>query len=140
MLVWLPEISQTDLNHIMRAIYVLRGTKHHLAETASRVHEALVTRRAEAKKRLGSDDPLLLATVLSENLTEAEYTKRAAKLEGIRLVPADRWLVRGRGGYTDHFQQILKYWRSPEGPFGNFSPEKLESMLNSVISLTGKTH
>ena len=36
-----------------------------------------------AKKRLGSDDPLLLATVLHENLTEAERDAATQKLDGV---------------------------------------------------------
>ncbi|MDD5586219.1 MAG: type IV secretion protein DotN [Alphaproteobacteria bacterium] len=139
-LIWLPEISQADLHHIMRAIYVVRDSGHPLAEKASKAFDALMARRTEVKKRLGSDDPLLLATVLTEALTEAEYDKRAAKLEGIRLLPLDRWFVRGRGGDANHFPAIVKYWRSPEGPFGKLPPETWGPMFDSVIARAGKPH
>lgn len=139
-LVWLPEVSQTELHHIMRAIYILRGSGHPLEAAAEKAYEVLMTRRAEAKKRLGSDDPLLLATVMTETLTDAEYAARQAKLEGIRLLPLDRWIVRGRGGDINHFPQIVKYWRSPEGPFGKHPPESWGPMLESVTSKAGKPH
>jgi hypothetical protein len=139
-LVWLPEIPQTELHHIMRAIYILRGTEHPLAAAAEKAYEGLLARRAEAKKRLGSDDPLLLATVLSETLTDAEYASRQAKLEGLRLLPLDRWIVRGRSGDINHFPQIIKYWRSSEGPFGKFPPETWGALLESVTAKAGKPH
>jgi intracellular multiplication protein IcmJ len=131
-LIWLPEISQTDLHHLVRAIYVARSSEHHLASTASRAFDLLMARRSEAKRRLGSDDPVLLATALQEGLNDAEYKKRTAKLEGIRLLPVDKKLVATAKGVTDAFSQILNFWRSPEGPFGKLPVEEWEKMFAAV--------
>jgi intracellular multiplication protein IcmJ len=139
-LIWLPEIAQTDLNHVMRAIYMIRDTDHPLAATAGRVLEVLTSRRTEAKKRLGSDDPLLLATVLHESLTESEYAQRAPKLEGIRLMPLDRLTMRSRAGDENVFPQVVKYWRSSGGPFGKLPEEKWTSLFESVLSKVGTQH
>ncbi|MDD5587450.1 MAG: hypothetical protein PHY92_10965 [Alphaproteobacteria bacterium] len=139
-LVWLPEISQADLHHIMRAIYAVRDSDHPLAEKASKAFNALMARRTEAKKRLGSDDPLLLATVLTETLTDAEYAKRTVKLEGIRLLPLDRWFVRSRNGDVNHFPEVVKFWRSPEGPFGKLQPETWGPLFDSVLAKASKPH
>ncbi len=116
-LIWLPEIGQAELHHIMRAVYIARAAKGELAAAASRTFEALMARRAEAKKRLGSDDPLLLATVMHESLTDEEYSNINARIEGIRLLPLDKRLVRTRKGDINQFPQMVKYWMSPEGPF-----------------------
>lgn len=124
----------------MRAIYVVRGTDHPLADSATRAYDALIARRTEAKKRLGSDDPLLLATVLQESLTDKEYAARTAKLEGIRLMPLERWLTRGPRGDVNHFPQVVKYWRSSEGPFGKLPPETWASMFDSVLNQISKPH
>ena len=78
-----------------------------------------MARRTEAKKRLGSDDPLVLATVLLENLTSKEYKKALPKLDGIRLMPLDKHMVRSKKGDINGFPQIVKFWRSAQGPFGN---------------------
>lgn len=134
MLIWLPEITQADLNHIARAIYVARapdasGNPHPFAEAAGRALDALTARRADAKKRLGSDDPLLLATVFFESLNDAEYAKRSAGLDGVRLLPLDRWMARGHGGDVDQFQTVAKYWASPEGPFGKLKPDAWNALL-----------
>ncbi len=120
-LVWLPEMSQAELHHLCRAIYVARaqGRQELLASRAQAALDSLLSRRAEAKKRLGSDEPLLLGTALLENLSAEEYQAREKKLAGIRLLPLNRRLgaTRGEGGATDQFPAILDYWMSPRGPF-----------------------
>ncbi len=136
-LVWLPEISQTDLHHIARAIYVARASKSDLAVRAAHALDALMSRRAEAKKRLGSDDPLLLATVFHENLTEQEYQQSTTKLEGIRLLPLDKRLVRTHKGDINQFPQIVTYWASPQGPYGKLPIEKWADLLKLATTTIG---
>src|SRR5688572_6597199 len=64
MLIWLPEISQPVLNHLMRALYIARVTPGGLSEAAKDAYDRLMTRGEEAKKRLGSSDPEALAIVM----------------------------------------------------------------------------
>jgi len=139
-LIWLPEITQAELHHLMRAIYMVRDTEHPLAATARRIQDSLMARRTEAKKRLGSDDPLLLATVLRESLTDKEYAAREPKLKGVRLLPLDRLIMRDRTGDRNYFDRVINYWRSPEGPFGSFSPDKWKSLFDSVVDKIGTRH
>lgn len=136
-LVWLPEIGQAELNHLMRAIYVARAGKSELANVANQAFDALMARRAEAKKRLGSDDPLLLATVLHENLNDEEYKVAADKLDGIRLLPLDKRVVRTHKGDINQFPQIVKYWESANGPFGTLPIDQWESMFKVASSSIG---
>lgn len=133
-LIWLPEISQADLNHIVRAIYVARKSEDALAKTASRALDVLMERRLEAKKRLGADDPLLLATALAENLDQKTYAARAAKMEGLRLLPSDKYFVRQKGGEDDIFPQMLSYWTSPQGPFGQKPVSEWGAMFEGISS------
>lgn len=138
-LVWLPEISQVDLNHIVRAIYVARASDNHrLSELANRAYDALTARRSDAKRRLGSDDPLLLATVFYESLDDKEYKDREKKLEGIRLLPMDKRLVTVRAGTADVFPSVLEYWMSSEGPFGRLPVDKWEEMFSSAVGKMSK--
>jgi len=116
-LIWLPEISQADLHHLCRAISVARQQSA-LAERAQMAFDALMSRRAEAKKRLGTDDPLALGTVMLENLSAKDYAQRTARLEGIRFLPLDRYLVNTPEGVVDQFPAVLDYWQSAQGPFG----------------------
>jgi intracellular multiplication protein IcmJ len=123
-LVWLPEISQAELNHLCRAIYLARGQSDDLAARAQTALDALMARRGEAKKRLGSDEPLLLGTALLENLEPEEYAARGKKLNGIRLLPLNRRLVtQANGSATDQFPAILDYWQSIKGPCSSMPPQ-----------------
>lgn len=138
LLIWLPEIAQAELNHIARAIYVAKATKGPMADAATRALEALTARRAEAKKRLGSDDPLLLATVMHESLTDEENQQAAQKLEGIRLLPLDKYLVRGSKGDVNQFPQLVKYWTSSEGPFASMPVAEWDKMLTAASAVVGR--
>lgn len=136
-LLWLPEIGQAELNHAARAIYVARRSDGPVAEAATRALDALMTRRADAKKRLGGDDPLLLATVLQETLDEKEVSGAVAKLDGIRLLPPDKYLVRGPKGDANQFPQMVKYWCSSEGPYANLPERTWMSMFETASASIG---
>ncbi len=123
-LVWLPEMTQAQVNNICRASYVARTMGGQLAEAAQTALDAIMVRRYEARKRLGTDDPLVLATVLSDALSDEEYAKRAKKLEGLRLMPLDKRVVRRHGKEANLFPEMLAYWKSNSGPFAKFPPGK----------------
>jgi intracellular multiplication protein IcmJ len=133
-LIWLPEVEQGDLNNIVRALYVARDSEDAaLAKAATRTLEVLTARRAEAKKRLGTDDPLLLATALFEQLDDKAYAERTAKLEGIRFLPLDRYLIQQRGGKDiNAFPQMMEYWKSPEGPYGKIPVSEWTKLFEQV--------
>lgn len=138
LLIWLPELTQAELNHTLRALYVAKASKTPLASAALRTLEVLTARRAEAKKRLGTDDPLILATALIEAIDDDAYAARTAKLEGIRLMVGDRYLVRQRGVDVDVFPQMLSYWTGAEGPFGRKPVSEWEKMFESVTAKVGE--
>lgn len=121
-LLWLPEISQSDVNNIARAIYVARVSQGPMADAARKVYESLMARREAAKQRLGTDDPELLRVVLNDYLEDRHYKSIPDKLEGVRLFPLDKRSVREGDIEFNQFPQILAYWRSKEGPFGAHLP------------------
>ncbi len=123
MLVWLPEIEQADLNHISRAIYIARISQGPVADAARRSLDLLMARRNEAKKRLGTDDPFILAMVLRDYISDQSYELRGRKLAGIRLMPLDRRIIKEADLEFNQFPQILAYWRSKDGPFGGKIPQ-----------------
>jgi len=132
-LIWLPEISQGDLNQAVRALYVACDSGHAvLAKAARRTLEVLTARRAEAKKRLGTDDPLLLATALQEQIDAKTYAGREEKLEGIRFLPLDRYFVIQRGKDVNVFPAMLDYWKSPEGPFGKLPVDSWTKLFEEI--------
>jgi intracellular multiplication protein IcmJ len=133
-LIWLPEISQAELNHIARAIYVARAEDgSDMALTAERALDALMARKTEAKKRLGSEDPLLLSAVLTEHLSDKERAVATGKLDGIRLLPLDKHMVRSRSGDINGFPQIVKFWRSDRGPFAKLPADSWKDLFAKVV-------
>jgi len=121
-LVWLPEISQPDLHHIARAIYVSRISQGSMAETAKSALEKIMSRREEVQARLHTDDPYLLSVVMKDFMGPRQYEMRDKKLEGVRLFPLDRRIIKEADLEFNQFPQILAYWRSKNGPFGGKAP------------------
>ncbi|MEM7651027.1 MAG: type IV secretion protein DotN [Pseudomonadota bacterium] len=133
-LVWLPEIDQATLHHIARAIYVARISQGPVAEAARKSLDILMTRREEAKNRIHTDDPYILATVLKDYLGPKHYKEREKKLEGIRLFPLDRRIIKEADLEFNQFPQILAYWRSKDGPFGGKTPPQWISIYQELMN------
>lgn len=133
MLVWLPEISQPALHHIMRAIHIGRAFK---MDAAHKALEILSARREQARQRLGTDDPEALAIVMTDFMSHKMYDNAKKQLQGIRLLPLDRRVVDDPElKFYNQFNQIMAYWRSKNGPFANFAPEKWVDELTPVLKI-----
>ncbi|PZO88808.1 MAG: type IV secretion protein DotN [Micavibrio aeruginosavorus] len=127
-LVWLPEIEQYQLSHIARAIYVARISQGSTADAARSALETIMARREDAKARLATDDPLFLAAVLRDFLGPKHYAARNEKLAGIRLFPLDRRNISEGDLKFNQFPQILAYWRSKDGAFGDRPPSQWKTL------------
>ncbi len=121
-LIWMPEMEQTTLNHIARAVYIARVSQGPMADAARRILDIVMTRREDVKRRIQTDDPYVLANVFRDFLGAKAYAERETKLKGVRLFPLDRRMVREGDLEFNQFPQILAYWRSKDGPFGGKLP------------------
>lgn len=121
-LVWMPEVDQMTLNHIARAVYIARVSQGPMADAARRLLDIVMSRREDVKRRIQTDDPFVLATVLRDFMGARAYGERDEKLKGVRLFPLDRRMVREGDLEFNQFPQILAYWRSKDGPFGGKLP------------------
>lgn len=128
-LIWLPELDQAALNHLARAVYVARVSQGASADAAKDVLDALLSRRSEAKSRLGTDSPRILAVVMQDFLEPEEYRQRQKRLNGFRVLPLDRRIVKEGDLEFNQFPQMLAYWRSKEGPFGGAPVRSWGSLL-----------
>ncbi|MBX2833730.1 MAG: HNH endonuclease [Micavibrio sp.] len=133
-LIWMPEIEQADLHHIARSIYVARISQGPVADAARKALGVIMARREEGKKRLSTDDPFILSGVLQDYLTLGHYKLRHAKLDGIRLFPLDRRIIKEADLEFNQFPQILAYWRSKDGPFGGKTPPKWIGIYQEILS------
>lgn len=136
-LIWLPEIEQSVLHDIARAIYVARISQGPMAEAARKALDVLMSRREEARRRIQTDDPFVLTTVLKDFMTPKFYAERGAKLEGIRLFPLDRRIIKEADLEFNQFPQILAYWRSKDGPFGGKAPSIWLDLYRNALSQAG---
>ncbi len=123
-LLWLPEIGQHELHHMARSIYVARISQGPVADAARKALDTLMLRREEVKKRISTDNPYILATVLRDYLGPKHYSERSHKLKGVRLFPLDRRIIREADLEFNQFPQILAYWRSKDGPYGGKPPNQ----------------
>lgn len=137
-LVWLPELSQATLHHVCRAIYVARITQGPMADAARTALDVLMERREQASERLGTDDPMVLASVLRDFLEDKEYQQRNSKLEGLRLLPLDRRIIKEGDLEFNQFPQILAYWRSKDGPFGKVMPASWPALFYETRKTVGE--
>lgn len=133
-LIWCPELSQAHINQLAKAIYIARISQGAMADAARKSLDTLMARREEAKIRLGSDDPFILATVLRDYLSGKSYVERIEKLKGVRLLPLDRRIIRQDDLEFNQFPQILAYWRSKDGPFGALPPNKWLEELGGELA------
>lgn len=121
-LIWLPEITQAELHHVARDVYRGRITKGVVAARARQAFDRLNARRDEARARLGTNDPGVLAGQIRGLTTEQQRAELTERLDGIRLFPLDRRIIREAELEFNMFPQILAYWRSRQGPFAGDVP------------------
>lgn len=131
-LVWLPEIDQADLHHIARAIYVSRISQGTMAESSRSALDFLMKRREDAKARLSTDDPYILSLVMKDFLNPKHYAQREKKLEGVKLFPLDRRIIKEGELEFNQFPQILAFWRSKDGPFGGKAPHQWKNLYAQI--------
>ncbi|MBK67264.1 MAG: type IV secretion protein DotN [Rickettsiales bacterium] len=131
-LIWLPEIGQAALHHIMRAIYVARVTQGPMADAARSAYDVLMERKNGVKERIGTDDPSVLARILQDFLEDREYHARDKKLAGLRILPLDRRIIKEGDLDFNQFPQMLAYWRSKKGPFGEKMPSTWGHLLDDA--------
>lgn len=129
-LIWLPEISQIDLNSAVRALYVAKNGEGPISDIAKKTLDMLKARREDAKRRLGTDDPLLLATVFFDHISTGEYEERLERLKDVRLLSLERRIQRRAEVEVDRFPEMLEFWSSREGPFGQTPPSDWKSILD----------
>ncbi len=131
-LIWLPEIQQTELNHLMRALYVARQSESEIADAAKKGLDALRARREDSKRRMGTDDPMILATIFADTLKKEEYDQRVEKLKDIRLLSLDRRIQKTKTGDVDRFSDMVAYWASSDTQLGETPVGEWKGLLAKI--------
>lgn len=124
-LITFPEMKQTDLNRLATEIYVARITQGAVADRARAALDKIINKSETTRAQLGTDNPGELARMLKDCKTKRERAVIEKKLKGVRLFPRDRRIIKEAELEFNQFPQILAYWRSKGGPFG-------QSLVNGV--------
>lgn len=132
-LLWLPELTQHDLHHVAREIYLARITQRS-EPWARKMFDALMARREPARERLGTDDPKVLAQRLASKDPAEVPALDSEHLGGIRLLPLDRRILREDDLEFNQFPQVLAYWRSRNGPYHGEREFPWITMLEQVLA------
>jgi intracellular multiplication protein IcmJ len=133
-LVWIPELSQPELNHAIRSAWtaanwaaaIAGDRRQHRSATdlAARIGgearhfiDALEARTRRAESLFGTSDPAVMGTVLG-NLPEPLLARADRLLLGLRLLPL-RPFPRKKGPAD---VSPLDSWFGAGGPYANLSP------------------
>jgi intracellular multiplication protein IcmJ len=144
-LVWLPEIPQARLNHLVRTVLVawrsadaagaagadrpgppMPGARmkeeqqklfRAMAQGAQALHAGLMARQDEAARRYGTSDLSEFGKLL-QLMPDDVYARRADWCAGLRLLPVGS---RKRGS-EEAMPQIVDSWREPGGPYAGLKP------------------
>jgi len=144
-LIWLPEIPQHTLHHLVRTILVaqrsaeivkndpravapsVRNAKE-AGDVAKAAMSALRERSSLAEKRLGSCDPLEIGNAMLL-LPDEVYAKRSEIFSGIRLLPlGKRW-----NGGEDVMAKQIDSWTETGGPYSRLQPNTWAGLMRSVL-------
>lgn len=144
-LIWLPEIGQDRLHHIVRTALVAQRaaevsksdpraqaaivrTFREASDAAKAALAALRARQAEAEARLGTSDPLEIGNAMLL-LPDQAYAKRGETLAGFRLLP----LGRRQQDREDVMQKQIDSWTEAGGPYATLKPNSWIGLMRSVL-------
>lgn len=150
-LIWLPEMSQVELNHLVRSIQVARfWAGQRQADAASAVATAQTRAVAESARVIGdaaagvfgalkarmdraaeifkTSDPQDLANVLMRAPDEI-FQRKDSWTQGMRLLPLGTRKV----GEEDVSIKWLDVWTGPGGPYAGAKPDTWAGLYNIAI-------
>lgn len=126
-LIWLPEISQVELNHLARALFVaMRDDKGKVYAAASGLYMSLESRGVFMEQHFaaGASDPGILGQAFLKMKPDL-YAGRADFLRNIRLLPQ-----------RSRFEVQVKYWS--EKVFHDVPPESWERLIRGGVEAAGE--
>ena len=150
-LIWLPELSQVDLNHMVRTIQVARywaglreaeagsavaGAQHRAAAASARAYAdaaaglfaAFKARADKADDYFKTSDSHDLANVLMLTPEEA-FRNKDSWTRGLRLLP----LGTRKTGNEDVVPRWLETWLGPGGPYAGAKPDTWAGLFNIAL-------
>lgn len=122
-IIWLPEITQEELNHLVRTIFVAQFYDQHVEinQAANLLYETLKTRELFVEQNLaaGASDPGLLGQALLK-MKPNDYKEREKFLQNLRLLPS-----------KSRFVNQIDYWAKEV--YKNIPPDTWIKLMNNKL-------
>ncbi len=145
-LVWIPELSQAEINHLVRSSQVARRwaetatstrqvrpdsirTANSAAEGANALLAALRSRENDAEKKLMTSSLQDLANIMLA-LEDDIYDRRMDFLRGFKMLPLGKREQDGK----NTMQLMVDSWMQPGGPYSNIKPVSWFGMFKSSLN------
>lgn len=108
-MIWLPEISQSQLNNLCRAIFVAVKNAGEHEQTARSLYFSLESRAGILEQELGagSSNPASFGQAFL-HMNEEQYARRAQLMSPIRLLPR-----------MQAFEMEVLFWQGDSSAFGS---------------------
>ena len=143
-LIWMPELPQYAINHLVRSIMVAETSAKEslnnkefqdIAQAAAVLRAKLTAREVDAKRLIGTSSAAVLGDVLLRLAAESGdkfYPRREMLLDGIRLLPRG---VRKGEDNKDIMAEMLKAWMTAKGgPYAvGRSVKEWRHLLSQII-------
>lgn len=142
-LAWIPELSQAEIHHLVRAKLIvdywfankMNGVQMAASKDYVRASQALdmnlKARSDTIKTAVGTDSPLVLGDAIISTSEKIGVQERDVALAGIRLIPTGI-MVRGD---SDLMPKMLAHWTDKTGPFANNNmPQNWLGLLNQYAN------
>ncbi|MGH0003763.1 hypothetical protein ACQU0X_27115 [Pseudovibrio ascidiaceicola] len=142
-LIWLPELSQAQLNHVVRSSFLAIVNAQNIWDdqidprTAAPVREArdaceslmnvLKSRAGKLEQIIGTKSPGELAQALLK-LSDQDYKNRARSLAGVKLLA----LQKTREDSEDRFGAQMIYALGPAGAYSTLHPKVWDGLLRKL--------
>ena len=144
-LIWLPELSQKNLNSLIRALLIVKyrssteflakqliDTKHIETKLNLALQEFVTLfqyRNSKAKSKIRTNDPFILARALL-SLSHSEYESREQYLAGLRILPSEVFTP------TEHTstKYMVESWFKRNGSFHGLSPTTWPNLFKPILT------
>ena len=110
-MIWLPEITQVELNRLLFAVFAAtkKGSSHPLYNVAKAIWGLLEMRKVYLDNQLGKSDPGIYGQMLLQ-MTKEEYDNRAETMRAIKMLANPiRFEVE-----VDYWSTVLEKYKSLE--------------------------
>ena len=144
-LIWLPELSQANLNNLVRALLIIKyreSTKflatalkdtNTIANSLTLTMQAMISlfqsRENKALVKFCTSDPYILAEAL-QSIPHSKYEMRDKFLVGLRILPSELFTEETNQATAD----IVESWYQENGTFSSLSPTTWRNLSQPLFT------